>query len=281
MPPTPASRRPIATLACVAALLLAVAVPRARAEECTATAPDNPCIVGGGSPATDCALELRVDPVPARDGRGRPRNRTVCWEGDPRCDVDPELDDHACTVAVSLCINNHDPRLPCSPTGILALELRKPNPARPRDAAEAAGAQALEAAGASELGLTIMRRGTVFLAGTTNDASDLCSAPAALPVPLRVSRTGRVSKSRRTFALQVVSTAGDVDRDTLSVECRPSTCGNGTIELDHEQCDDGNRTSGDGCDQGCQAELAPTPTPVSTPTPTAAPTPSEAPSPTP
>jgi len=260
----------------------------ARADDCTAAAPGNACIPGGGSPGTDCALEWRVDPAPAPDRRGVPRARIVCFEGDPRCDVDPELDDASCTVALTLCINNHDPRLACAPSGIVAFELRKPDPARPRDAAEAAGAQALEAAFADELGVSVLRRGLVHVAGSTNASPDLCSAPVPLAVPLRVSRTGRVSKHRRTFSLQVVSTATGLDRDTVSVECRPSTCGNGRIESDHEQCDDGNRVNGDGCDQGCQAEAppptpAPSPTgvPTATPAPTATPTPVAPPTPVP
>ena len=254
----------------------------AGADDCTAAAPGNACIPGGGSPGTDCALEWRVEPVPALDRRGVPRARVVCFEGDPRCDVDPELDDAACTVAVSLCINNHDSRLACAPSSIVAFELRKPDPARPRDAAEAASAEALEAAFAGGFGVSVLRRGLVHAAGTSNATPDLCSAPVPLAVPLRVSRTGRASKHRRTFSAQVVSSATGLDRDTVSVECRPSTCGNARIEGDHEQCDDGNRVNGDGCDQGCQAEAPPpTPTPSATPVPTATPTPSPSATPVP
>ncbi len=282
MLPTPASRPPLATRALVLALLLlAPAAGSARADDCTAPAPQNPCIPGGGSAKTDCALELRVDPVPLRDGRGRPRNRAVCYEGDPRCDLDADLENRSCTGAVSLCVSNNDPRLACQPSGVASFEVKKPNPARPRDAADAAGAEALEAVGADELGVTVSRRRTVVFEGTPNETQDLCTAPAALPVPLRVSPSGRVSKGRRTVALQVVTTTGVVDRDTLSVECRPSTCGNGTIEFDHEQCDDGNRADGDGCNRGCRFESAPSPTPGPTPTPNPAPTPSPSPTPTP
>ncbi len=273
------------TLVCALPLALCALLGLARdvrADDCTATAPANACIPGGGSPGTDCALEWRVEPVPAPDRRGVPRARVVCFEGDPRCDLDPELDDASCTVGVSLCINNHDPRLACTPSGIVAVELRKPDPARPRDAAEAAGAQALEAAFANDLGVSVLRRGLVHVAGATNATPDLCTAPVGLAVPLRVSRTGRASKHRRTFSLQVVSSATDLDRDSVSVECRPSTCGNARIESDHEQCDDGNRANGDGCDQGCQAEAPPpTPTPSPTPVPTATPAPTATPTPMP
>jgi len=51
----------------------------------------------------------------------------------------------------------------------------------------------------------------------------------------------------------------------MRIQCFPSTCGNGIVEVDHETCDDSNRVNGDGCDQGCQLEPPP-----STPTPTLA-----------
>lgn len=283
-----------ATLAVVLLALSALAgAPRsASADDCTVAAPANACIPGGGSPATDCALEWRVDAVPALDRRGVPRNRVVCFEGDLRCDLDPDLDNASCSVAAALCINNHDPRLACVPSGIVALELKRPNPLRPRDAADAAAVQALEGAASSDFGVSVLRRGAVAFPGTTSSEPDLCSAPFTLPVPLKVSRTGRKSKARRTFAVQVATSSGALDRDTVSIECRPSTCGNGRIESDHEQCDDGNRTNGDGCDQGCQNEapaatptptptLAPTATPTPTLAPTATPTPAATPTPTP
>jgi cysteine-rich repeat protein len=274
------------TRAFFACVVLLVGAAAARADDCTAAAPGNPCIPGGGSPDSDCALELRVAPVPPLDRRGLPRNRALCFEGDPRCDLDPDLGNASCTVAASLCINNQDPRLACVPSSVVALELRRPNPSRPRDAADAASVQALEGAGANDFGVAVLRGGTVAIAGTTNATADVCSAPVGLAVPLKVSRSGRASKAKRTFSLQVVTSSGVIDRDTLSIECRPSTCGNGRIESDHETCDDGNRIGGDGCDRGCQAEVAaPTPTPSPTPSvsprPTASPTPAPTASPAP
>lgn len=268
------------TLAALA--LLVLAATGARGDDCTAAAPGNPCIPGGGSPQSDCALEWRIAPLPDADRHGLPRGRIVCFEGDPRCDLDADLGNASCTVAAALCINNHDPRLACVPSAIAALELRRPSPRRPRDAADAAAVQALEGVGSNGFGVPVLRSGTVVVAGTSNATSDLCSDPVGLVVPLRVSRSGRVTKDRRTFSLQVVTSAGEIDRDTVSIECRPSTCGNGTIEPDHEQCDDGDRLPGDGCDPGCRSEAAPpTPTPAPTASPGATPTPSAAPTPSP
>jgi cysteine-rich repeat protein len=289
------SRRTL-TVSALALLSLLAAGPREALAQCTGTAPGNPCIPGGGSPITDCALEWRTDPVPAADGRGNPRNRAVCYEGDLRCDVDPDLDNFSCEVAVLLCINNHDPRFPaCSASGVQALEVLKPKPSRPRNTAEAASIAALEAAAADEFGVAVLRAGALHEAGTPNVAADLCSEPVGLTVPLRLARTGKVSRQRKKFQVQAVAIDNRVDRDSVSVECRPSTCGNDVVEVDHEQCDDGNRANGDGCDQGCQVETAPTPTPTptasvtphptstptATPPPTPTPTPSPMPTPTP
>ena len=44
---------------------------------------------------------------------------------------------------------------------------------------------------------------------------------------------------------------------TLEVEVTPGKCGNGVIDFG-EKCDDGNTTRGDGCDENCQLETAPT-----------------------
>src|SRR5262249_2953299 len=65
------------------------------------------------------------------------------------------------------------------------------------------------------------------------------------------------------FRLTATSSLGKKDRDRVTLQCKPSTCGDGIIQADHETCDDGNRLNGDGCDQGCHIEL-PTPTPTNT-----------------
>lgn len=255
----------------------------ASAAACTEPSPGNLCIPGGGSPISDCAVEWRVDLAPERNARGIPKNKVVCYEGDLRCDLDPDLGNGACRVAVALCINNRDPRLPvCAATAISSFEVRKPKPSRPRNVAEAESVAALEGVASDSFGVTVLRSGEVFSPGAPNAVPDSCSAPAGLWAPLRVSRSGKISRRRHKFQIEATTASGRSDRDSLSVECRPSTCGNGTVEVDHEQCDDGNRQNGDGCDQGCWIELAmPTPTPGPTPTATPEPTPSPEPTPAP
>src|SRR6185295_15274685 len=44
------------------------------------------------------------------------------------------------------------------------------------------------------------------------------------------------------------------DGDGCDANCTPTACGNGVISA-AEQCDDGNQTSGDGCDANCTATV--------------------------
>lgn len=63
--------------------------------------------------------------------------------------------------------------------------------------------------------------------------------PIAANTPVYVIVDGDLSTSEGTFALEAV--------------VRPAACGNGAIE-GGESCDDGNKTSGDGCSATCQLE---------------------------
>jgi hypothetical protein len=118
--------------ACLAALVAGtVGAPRGVFGVCTAPVPNNDCSPGGGSAKTDCQMEWRFTPMPKSLVnatptpdlfRGRPRNRIVCYEGDPRCDIDTNLDNHRCTFRTAIVINNADPNLPdCSSAGGIAV----------------------------------------------------------------------------------------------------------------------------------------------------------------
>ena len=109
------------TVTCVLAAA-AVGLP------CTDSAPANDCVPGGGTKATDCNVEWSVSPAPARDIRGIPKNKLTCYEGDPRCDFDPDVTNASCTFHVGLCINNTDPRLPtCQATELAGIQVLSPN----------------------------------------------------------------------------------------------------------------------------------------------------------
>ncbi len=235
---------------------------------CTSAGGVNPCGRGGGPKNRDCYMEWAVTPVPVPDRGGFPKNKQVCYEGDPICDADANLGNNSCTFRAKLCINNHDPRLACTPAGLRTFEVKSPNPSHLRDSADSANLSALESqAGASSLGVTVVRKLTQVYVGTTNLQGDACAATMDLQVPLRVSATGKASRSTRRLSIIGIAGDGTKDKDGLSLQCRPSTCGDGIIQADHETCDDGNRNNFDGCDQGCHIEL-PTPTPSLTATST-------------
>jgi cysteine-rich repeat protein len=267
----------VTVVSTVAALLaVTVASLHAQVPECSGPA----CVPGGGSDRSDCLLEWLVAAAPELDNGGLPRRRIVCHEADPQCDSDPDISNHSCSLPVRLCINAVDARLPrCTPSDVAALAVYKPYPDRLRDAADVANLAALEAGVHQDLGITVLRGQTPFLAGTPNALTDFCSDPIDLIVPLRVRSSGKEARGRKTVRLKVATSAGDRDTDSLRFECRPSTCGNGSVEP-HEDCDDGNRANGDGCGQGCRIEPTPTVTPTATTTPTVTDTPEPTPTPT-
>lgn len=273
--------------AIAAALLFGVSMPpQTYGQSCTQGLFANKCIPGGGSKASDCHLEWLVETMqipqsPKFTGTGLPKNKYICYEGDPRCDVDPVLNNNSCTVPVRLCINNADPRFAgqCVPSGLSAFEVKKPKPTS-LDPADVANLSALESAASSGFGLTVMRKNTPTTSGAANTSPNLCGAPIPILVPLKVTASGKIRPGTRALRVMAKTSTGLLDPDTLKIQCLPSTCGNGIVEADHETCDDGNRTNGDGCDQGCQIE-PPTPTPTRTPTITPTPTDTATPTATP
>jgi hypothetical protein len=76
------------------------------------------CIPGGGRLERDCFGEFKLKT--ALPG-ALPFPRLRCADGDPACDTDDSLGQ--CTFRVSLCLNNEDTRLPCSPANTTALKL--------------------------------------------------------------------------------------------------------------------------------------------------------------
>lgn len=258
-------------------LLLLVATRGASFGQCTALAPTNPCVPGGGS-GRDCPLELIVTPQPSLRLDGTPMRQVTCREGDPRCDADAVPGNDRCMVRIALCANNNDPRIAsrCTPSGILQIEVKQPMPQKLRDAADSANLTALEnLAGAGGLGVTVVRsRPYTVFPGTPNTTFDQCTTTADLEVPL----------GRRTVAIRTTTLDGRTDTDTLRFDCLSSTCGDGFVQP-YETCDDGNRLNGDGCDQACRLEATPTPTatPIVLPsdTPTTSPTDTPVPTDTP
>jgi cysteine-rich repeat protein len=275
----------LATLAAVGTLALAEPVQA----QCTSASPDNPCAPGDGSGAkSECRLEMIFTPMPKRlrDGqpvpdtrRGIQRGRIICYEGDPRCDSDPVLNNGSCTFSVEMCLNNQDPRLDrCDPTpGTASFELLRPrSDSAKNDQADVDNILAIRSLfnGPDSFGVPIVSNRTVVAPGATNTSLNQCKGPIDLVVPQRqngdsVFVTG--TKRIRMVTLDP-ATRPRKDVDSLLLVCRPSTCGNSVVDIFWETCDDGNRTNGDGCNQGCQIETGPSPTPSNTRTQTATPT---------
>lgn len=220
--------------------------------DCTGPAPGNPCVPGTGLKKTNCHHEWLLTPVPPRTRRGVPKNRLVCYEGDPRCDVGSGANDGVCVFSVRLCLNQQDARLAeCTPSGIEAMEIQRPF-AGSVDPADIANFAALEQAAAA-FGVAIYRNGQVFHSGVVNSTRNVCGESVQLVVPLRQAIAGRWVSGRRLFQVAAYTTHGQVDTDRLALVCRPSTCGNGRLDAG-EECDDGNRSDGDGCDRACRIE---------------------------
>jgi sugar lactone lactonase YvrE len=77
------------------------------------------CVPGGGKLQRDCFAEFKLKtPLPG----SIPAPRVVCTDGDPACDGDAVSGQ--CTFRVSVCLNNEDPRLPCTPGETTALTLK-------------------------------------------------------------------------------------------------------------------------------------------------------------
>ncbi len=259
---------------------------------CVGVAPGNPCIPGNGSKSTDCTMEWVVTPVPKLSKAGIPKNLIICYEGDSRCDSDPDIFNRSCTFKPRVCINNTDPRFTtCLPTAVTSFEVKKPK-INSLDAADMANLATLESTfGVGGFGVPILRFNTPT-PGVVNTTANACSAPMPIVVPLKLRASGKVANGTRGLKLAAVDNLGKKDTDSLKFQCRVSTCGNFLIETDHEECDDGNRIAGDGCDPGCQIEhttptpsvtktATPTVTPTSTDTDTPTETPTETPSPSP
>lgn len=240
---------------------------------CGLTAPSNPCIPGNGSRLTDCQVEWLVDGTKSLR-RGVPKNKIICYEGDPACDDDPDLDNASCSFRGQTCINNHDPRMPkCNPSDIATVEIGRPAYAHLYDAADTLNLATLEGVfgtGGFGFGVTLLRDGVPYLGGSANGTSETCSEPFEFVVPLGIRSTGTKVTGTRTIQVSATTGGAITDKDSLKLLCRPSTCGDGIMQA-QETCDDHNRINGDGCNQGCQTEAGPTATPTSS-VPTATPT---------
>ncbi len=81
-----------------------------------------------------------------------------------------------------------------------------------------------------------------------DDSMGLCSA-----IDPRVDFGARLAAGRFTLGVRSLDNRSAIPAFEVQIDLRPEGCGNEVVER-LEQCDDGNRTSGDGCSVACQAE---------------------------
>lgn len=197
-----------------AALALCVPSSRGLAIVCSTAG----CVPGGGGIRTDCLMEWLVTPVPPPASDGLPSRNLICYEGDPLCDADLDIDDARCVFSLTPCINNDDARmLACAPTDVAAFEVRKPSATNSRDAADLANLAALESGANQGLGLAVLRHGHPFLSGMPNTSLNTCGSPIQIEVPLHQAHSGRLSRGRKKLRLESTDSNGTHDSDTLKL----------------------------------------------------------------
>jgi hypothetical protein len=158
-------------------------------------------VPGKGSKKTTCLAEWLVENPGGKPGaKGKAKPVQKCRQGDAGCDFDG--DPATCTFRIAVCLRRTDARLPdCAPGAVTAFEISRPKV----DDGSAAGAL-LDAVAA--LGGT--RSGTSVTFDPALDDGSPCTETVPLVVPVK-------------SALKVKSrtTAGDVDKDKLTLQCRP------------------------------------------------------------
>jgi sugar lactone lactonase YvrE len=165
----------------------------------------NGCIPGGGPRRTDCLAETLVR-APLTIRRGLPQPVVRCQDGDPNCDADTVPG--RCTFRVAWCLNQNDPRMRCSASGVGRLTAR----GAPGDLLVPALLQ-IAPAGASQAGRSV-RFNPPFM------TANACTALSDVSVALR--RNGR-----RLGTLRLTTTATGAgrprrsDTDTVRLVCLP------------------------------------------------------------
>jgi cysteine-rich repeat protein len=166
-------------------------------------------IPGGGSTATDCYTEWRVDnPAnePLYDKHGAFSQLHTCVDDDPFCDFDGGTPG-SCTFHVAVCANNVDDARCETPSRLATWTLDKPS------SAQAAKRPALAAVRAA-------LQGTVPGAIVGPTTTDLCSPPADVVLPLRGS-PGAWQSAKIALKTKATVYDGSRDIDTLKLICLP------------------------------------------------------------
>jgi hypothetical protein len=154
---------------------------------------------GGGSPATDCALELYGLRLVA-PAEGKPARSAICVDGDA-CDADGAADG-ACTFPIGLCLNVDDERFAeCDASSVASVE---PLAVKP----QSASIDALLASVAAAAPVT----------------ESTCFFSEGLRVPVRTLSNGRLRAGKGLLKLRATTTDARPLRDTdvVRLVCEPA-----------------------------------------------------------
>ena len=161
------------------------------------------CVPGGGKLQRDCFGEFKLKtPLPG----SVPSPRVTCTDGDASCDADDV--NGQCTFRVSLCLNNEDPRLPCTPGDTTSLTLKGKLGRSPGGLAIAAACQSLAASNPTHRG-----RGVTF--ATAFGERNQCT-----PFSELVVARGSKKKGKGKLGALFVTQAGGKDKDKLKLICQ-------------------------------------------------------------
>jgi hypothetical protein len=164
---------------------------------CATDAEAGACVPARGSKKRACAAEWRVAPRPARAKAVR-QGRIACRDGDPACDLDAASG--RCTFAVTLCLENADPRFPrCE-----------------------AGSVSDVAAMAPEPGDAIRSVLDALLATipTSSGAAGRCGIPHAVTLPLGMRPNGTPRAGKTTLRVTAAHGGRSVTA-ALTLRCAP------------------------------------------------------------
>ena len=192
--------------------------PDSPPENCQSPGGSNHCSLGGKyrSPV-ECLMEMKISPTPKTDRRGMPGYRIYCHAGDASCDAHPE-DKTSCSLDVSLCLSNSDPRnFVCEPGEVNRIRIRTPRAGVAKEADVLMRTFAVDLVGEGLASLAIPE-GSPF----TTLRKGLCIAAERLTIPLRESATGNsYRKNSARLKIQAFAKDGRRDQDQLILRCYP------------------------------------------------------------
>ena len=179
-----------------ALLLVTLNYGRPAAAQCPPSCP----LPGGGAPQTDCyaefaAAHVRLNYPPFDPSQPQPRLELHCFDGEPGCDLDGQVDG-TCTFDLDICLHNADPALSgCTPATVTTVTFE--------DTADSDIAAA-----------------QIAVNGLLPASANVCTSGQELRVLLAHSDNGQAQAAAKTVVLKAVTEAG-TDDNRLELTCVP------------------------------------------------------------